>query len=84
MLDFPLAGDERRCLREVCPGLEFVSVARCLEARERESGVKALFPNDGHWTAEGHRWVAGCLADSVFPAGGAAGANDEVAGRPST
>lgn len=66
LLDFPLTPGRQECLRATCGDVEVLSVDRYLSAREKASGSPAFIPADGHWTENGHRWVAECLADSAL------------------
>ncbi len=62
LLDIPLTPDRRACLDEVCPKADILPIYDLMSAREAATDTLAYMPHDGHWTLEGHGWVAEYLA----------------------
>jgi len=62
LLDIPLTPERRAHLDELCPDTDILPVFDLMSAREVATDTLAYMPNDGHWTLEGHGWVAGYLA----------------------
>ena len=58
LIDFPLHQARREMWEEKCPRVETHMVNGYLLEREERYGTPAFIPVDGHWTKEGHRWIA--------------------------
>lgn len=65
LLDIPLKPTWRASLDELCPDLDILPVFDLMSAREAASDTLAYMPDDGHWTLEGHAWVAQYLAQNM-------------------
>jgi hypothetical protein len=66
LLDFPLRPDQLEYWRRNCGSVETHFLAPHLRRLEERYNTPAAIPGDGHWTAEGHEWVADFLHDHVL------------------
>ncbi len=66
LLDIPLTPERRAPFAELCPDTEILPVYDLLTAREAATDTLAYMPHDGHWTLEGHGWVAEYLAEGEW------------------
>jgi lysophospholipase L1-like esterase len=66
LLDFPLRPDQMDYWHRHCGSVETHFLASYLRGLEERHGTPAAIPGDGHWTAQGHQWVADYLHDHVL------------------
>jgi len=66
LIDFAVTDEELEHWETVCRNVDVRFVADYLVAREEAAGVPAYVPLDGHWTADGHRWIADLLYEDVL------------------
>jgi lysophospholipase L1-like esterase len=67
LIDFEVSDLEMDHWERACGHVEVRFVDRYLRARET-ADAPAYIPNDGHWTADGHRWIAELLHEDVLAA----------------
>jgi hypothetical protein len=65
LADFAMGPERSDYWRTACAGIEAHFIREHLLGREEESGLEAYIPRDGHWTEDGHAWVAEYLADVI-------------------
>jgi hypothetical protein len=66
LIDFSVTDRELEYWESVCGHVDARFVADYLRARGKAAGAPAYIPNDGHWTADGHRWIADLLYEDVL------------------
>jgi len=66
IIDFALSESESSYWEEVCCDVDARFVAPYLQRREENTGHTACIPGDGHWSEDGHRWIAEFLHDNVL------------------
>ncbi len=54
----------RRILRDISPEIDYLDLTPALQSAARKNAL-VFFPDDTHWTAEGHRVVAAALAETL-------------------
>lgn len=67
LIDFEVSEKELAYWNDVCGHVDVRFVDRYLRAHE-SADAPAYIPLDGHWTADGHRWIADLLYDDVLGA----------------
>lgn len=65
LIDFPLTGGQLLHWRDTCGDVETLLIDGFLTTRERTSGRSAFIEGDGHWTVDGHLWVAEYLFENA-------------------
>jgi hypothetical protein len=65
LIDFPLTGGQLLYWDESCGDVEAHMIDGYLSSREGTSGRPAFIEGDGHWTADGHHWVAEYLFENA-------------------
>jgi hypothetical protein len=66
LADIPAGPERVDYWRAECGGIESRFVHEDLVRWEEATGLKAFIPFDGHWTEDGHAWIAQCLADVIM------------------
>lgn len=66
LIDFALTDVELEYWEAVRGHVDARFVADYLLTRGEAAGAPAYIPHDGHWTADGHRWIADLLHDDVL------------------
>ena len=65
LIDFAVSGPEMEHWNRACGHVDVRFVDNYLRAREA-ADTPAYIPHDGHWTADGHRWIADLLYEDVL------------------
>jgi hypothetical protein len=65
LIDFPMSGERLDYWKTHCSDVETLSVHRYLLSREQATGRPAFIERDGHWTADGHLWIAQYLFSNL-------------------
>jgi hypothetical protein len=65
LIDFEVSEEELEHWERACGHVDVRFVDRYLRSRET-ADEPAYIPLDGHWTADGHRWVADLLYEDVL------------------
>ncbi len=66
LIGFEVSRAERKYWERVYGHVNVRFVSGYLTARGEAAGTPAYIPRDGHWTEDGHRWVADVLYDDVL------------------
>lgn len=66
LIDFEVSRAEREHWERFYGHVNVRFVNAYLTARGEAAGTPAHIPHDGHWTEDGHRWVADILYDDVL------------------
>ncbi|MCK4409820.1 MAG: hypothetical protein KAW67_07025, partial [Candidatus Eisenbacteria sp.] len=67
LLGFRLSDEQLEYWRRECEGIETHFLREYLLELEETSGLPAFIENDGHWTEQGHWWVAEYIRLNVLP-----------------
>ncbi|MBN2565055.1 MAG: hypothetical protein JXB46_05040 [Candidatus Eisenbacteria bacterium] len=65
LIDFPLSDVRQDYWNRHCGQVEAHFVNGYLVALEKETGRRAFIERDGHWTSDGHKWIAEYLFENV-------------------